>query len=198
MILIVGLGNPGEKYENTRHNVGFMVVEQLRKDLNLADFDFDKKSNSFFSKNIDQLIIKLDASRKIDLFIVKPDTFMNLSGQAVSSLINFYKINEANKIIIHDDIDLLIGQIKISKDRGSAGHKGVESIIKNLGTKNFIRIRIGIKPKSGKPKKTEDFVLKKFSKEEKEVINEIILKSVEAIRAIIKDGPEKAMSIFNN
>jgi len=185
MILIVGLGNPGEKYENTRHNVGFRVVDQLKEDLNLTDFVFDKKSNSFFSKNN-------------DLLIVKPDTYMNLSGQAVTSLSSYYKINEENKIIIHDDIDLPIGQIKISKDRGSAGHKGVESIIKNLGTKNFIRIRVGIKPKSGKPKKTEDFVLKKFSKEEKGIVDQAVSKSVEAIGTIIKDGPEKAMNLFNN
>ncbi|TFG35653.1 MAG: aminoacyl-tRNA hydrolase [Parcubacteria group bacterium] len=185
MILIVGLGNPGEKYENTRHNIGFRVVDQLKNDLSLADFDFDKKSNSFFSKNS-------------DLLLVKPDTYMNLSGQAVASLISYYKIGEKNRIIIHDDIDLPIGQIKISKDRGSAGHKGVESIIKNLGTKNFIRIRVGIKPKSGKPKKTEDFVLKKFSKGEKEIVDGAILKSAGAIRAIIKDGTEKAMNIFNN
>lgn len=185
MILIVGLGNPGEKHENTRHNVGFMVVDQLKKDLNLADFDFDKKSNSFFSKNN-------------DLLIVKPDTYMNLSGQAVNSLSSYYKIGEEDKVIIHDDIDLPIGEMKISKDRGSAGHKGVESIIKNLGTKNFIRIRIGIKPKLGKPKKTEDFVLKKFDKKEREIIDAIILKSVEAIKTIIKDGPERAMNLFNN
>jgi PTH1 family peptidyl-tRNA hydrolase len=185
MILIVGLGNPGKKYENTRHNVGFMVADQLKEDLNLADFDFDKKSNSFFSKNN-------------DLLIVKPDTYMNLSGQAVNSLSSYYKIGEEDRIIIHDDIDLPIGEIKISKDRGSAGHKGVESIIKNLGTKNFIRIRMGIKPKQGKPKKTEDFVLKKFEKEERVIINEVILKSIEAIKTIIKDGPDKAMNIFNN
>ena len=185
MILIVGLGNPGEQYENTRHNVGFRAADQFKRDLDLADFVFDKKSNSFFSKNS-------------DLLIVKPDTYMNLSGQAVSSLSGYYKVGEENKIIVHDDIDLPIGQIKISKGRGSGGHKGVESIIKNLGTKNFIRIRIGIMPKKGKPKKTEDFVLKKFNKEEKEIIDGIISKSVEAIRAIIKDGPEKAMSIFNN
>jgi PTH1 family peptidyl-tRNA hydrolase len=174
MILIVGLGNPGEKYENTRHNVGFMVVDQLKKDLGLADFVYDKKSNSFFSKNS-------------DILIVKPDTYMNLSGQAVSSLSSYYNIGEENKIIIHDDIDLPIGQIKISKDRGSAGPKGVESIIKTIGTKNFIRIRIGIRPKLGKPEKVEDFVLKKFSGEEKMIINEVVLKSVEAIGAIIKD-----------
>lgn len=185
MILIVGLGNPGEKYENTRHNVGFMAVDQLKKDLGLADFVLDKKSNSFFSKNS-------------DILIVKPDTYMNLSGRAVSSLSGYYKIGEEDKIIIHDDIDLIIGQIKISKDRGSGGHKGVESIIKNIGTKNFIRIRVGIRPKLGKPEKVEDFVLRKFSGEEKKIIEKVISKSVEAIRTIVKDGPGKAMSIFNN
>ena len=185
MILIVGLGNPGKKYENTRHNLGFRVVDQLKKDLNLADFDFDKKSNSFFSKNN-------------NLLLVKPDTYMNLSGQAVNSLSSYYKIKEEDKIIIHDDIDLPIGQVRISRDRGSAGHKGVESIIKNLGTKNFTRIRVGIKPKSGKPKETEDFVLKGFTKEEKGIIDQSIKRSVEAIKAIVKDGPEKAMNIFNN
>lgn len=185
MILIVGLGNPGEKYKNTRHNVGFRVVDELKNYFDLADFVFDKKSNSFFSKNN-------------DLLIVKPDTYMNLSGQAVGSLSGYYKIDEENKIIIHDDIDLPLGEIKISKDRGSAGHKGVESIIKNLGTKNFIRIRIGIQPKAGKPKKTEGFVLKKFNKEEEEIIGESIGKAVKAVETIIKEGAEKAMSVFNN
>lgn len=185
MILIVGLGNPGEKYKNTRHNLGFRVVDELKNYFNLADFVFDKKSNSFFAKNS-------------DLLIVKPDTYMNLSGQAVRSLNGYYKIDEENKIIVHDDIDLPVGEIKISKDRGSAGHRGVESIIKNLGTKNFIRIRIGIKPKTGKPKKTEDFVLKKFNKEEEEIIGKVMEKAVKAVEVIVKEGTEKAMSIFNN
>lgn len=185
MILIVGLGNPGKKYENTRHNVGFMAADLIKESLGLPDFEFDKKSNSFFSK--DENII-----------VVKPDTYMNLSGQAVSSLSGYYKIKKEGAIIIHDDIDLPMGQIKISKDRGSAGHKGVESIISNLGTKNFTRIRIGILPASGKPEKTEDFVLKKFSKEEKIIIDQAVAKSVEAIRMMLEEGPEKAMNIFNN
>jgi len=185
MILIVGLGNPGEKYKKTRHNVGFRVVDQLRNDLNLVDFVFDKKSDSFLSKNNDVLI-------------AKPNTYMNSSGSAIRSLIQYYKIKRGNQIIIHDDIDLPLGKIRISKNQGSAGHKGVESIIKELKTKNFIRIRVGIQPKTGKPKKVEEFVLKKFNKEEEKIIGEVIEKAAIAAVMILKEGLEKTMNKFNN
>ena len=170
MILIVGLGNPGKKYKNTRHNVGFRVIDEL-KSLNL--------------KNVT---------------LAEPKTFMNLSGKAIKSLIVKYKLPATNLWIIHDDIDLPIGKIKIVKNRGAAGHKGVESIIRELKTKNFVRFRIGIKPQGAgnRKQRTEKFVLQKFNKDEEGIIKEVIKKTAEAIEFSLKAGLEKAMSKYNN
>jgi peptidyl-tRNA hydrolase, PTH1 family len=167
MNLIIGLGNPGEKYENTRHNIGSRIIEEL------------------------------EPLALTKLILAKPTTFMNESGKAVKSLARRYKVKADDLIVIHDDIDLPLGKIKISQGSGSAGHKGVGSIIENLGTKDFIRIRIGILPDSGKPENVEDFVLKKFSKEEEKILEEVIEKTTEAIKILIQDGPEKAMNEFN-
>lgn len=154
--LIVGLGNPGKKYEKTRHNVGFRVINELEKQI----FDFDT-------------------------FLLKPDNYMNNSGRAVKKYLTYNKISPGNLIVIHDDIDLPFETVKISKDSSSAGHKGVQSIIDTLGTKDFTRIRIGIKqitdPPSGeasRKQKTEKFVLENFTKTEEEKLPEIIKKAV--------------------
>jgi len=167
MILIVGLGNPGKKYQKTRHNIGFRVVDELK------------------SLNLKRVIL------------VKPKTFMNLSGKAVKSLMTKYKVPPLNLWVIHDDIDLPLGKIRISVGRGAAGHKGVESIIKELGTKNFVRFRIGICPKAGKPKNIEKFVLQKFNKKEEKLVKEVIKKTTQAIEFSLKEGLEKAMSKYN-
>jgi PTH1 family peptidyl-tRNA hydrolase len=166
MILIIGLGNPGRKYKNTRHNIGSRVIDKL-KALNL--------------KNV---------------ILAKPSTFMNESGKAVKNLLRTYHLKSNNLIVIHDDIDLPIGKIRIVKNRGAAGHKGIESIIKGLKTKDFIRFRIGICPKIGKPENPEKFVLEKFNKEE-EIVKEVIQKTVEAVEYAFKNGLEKAMNKFN-
>jgi len=174
MILIVGLGNPGKKYQNTRHNIGSRTIDELES-LNLKD-----------------------------VVLAKPRTFMNNSGQAVKSLIQTYFTSNTMVLlskyfwIAHDDIDLPLGKIKISKGRGSAGHKGIESIIKELGTKNFVRFRIGICPKTGKPKNPERFVLQNFNKEEEKNVKDAIKKTAEAIEFCLKEGLEKAMTKFNN
>jgi len=167
MLLIVGLGNPGRKYENTRHNIGSRIVNEL-KVLNL--------------KNV---------------ISAKPSTFMNESGKAVKNLLRTHHLKPNNLIVIHDDIDLPIEKIRIVKNRGSAGHKGIESVIKELGTKNFIRFRIGIQSKTGKPKNAEKFVLEKFNKKEEKIVEEVIKKTVEAIEFFLKEGLEKAMNKFN-
>jgi PTH1 family peptidyl-tRNA hydrolase len=167
MILIVGLGNPGKKYQNTRHNIGFRVIDEL---------EF------------------LDREKVV---LLKPKTFMNLSGRAVKPLIAKYKIPVANLWVVHDDIDLPLGRIKISKGRGSAGHKGVESIIKELRTKNFVRFRVGIQPKTGKPKNPEKFVLQKFKKDEEKIIKGIMKKTAEIIETATKEGVEKTISKLN-
>lgn len=153
MILIVGLGNPGIKYAGTRHNIGFEAVDRLAKENSFPDF---KLQNRFQAETTEGTI----SGRKA--ILAKPRTFMNNSGQAVKALADYYKIKDL--FVIHDDIDLPLGEIKASKNRGSAGHKGVESIIEQLKTKDFGRIRIGICPEEGKPENVEDFVLQKFNR----------------------------------
>lgn len=154
MILIVGLGNPGKKYQRTRHNVGFRMIDELAK----------KKAKDFI--------------------IAKPQTFMNNSGKAVKATVSYYKIKADDLWVIHDDIDLPIGTFKISKNRGSAGHKGVQSIINELKTKDFNRIRIGIQPKTGKPKQVDKFVLQNFTKNEEKIIKEVVEETIQSIQHI--------------
>ena len=156
MTIIVGLGNPGRKFQKTRHNIGFRIIDELAK----------RKTKKFI--------------------IAKPQTFMNNSGKAVKAVLNFYKIKPENLWVIHDDIDLPLGKFKISKSRGSAGHKGVESIIRELKTKDFNRLRIGICPQTGKPKAVENFVLQKFTKEEEKILKEFIKQIITEIDNFIK------------
>ena len=167
MFLIVGLGNPGKKYEHTRHNIGSRIIDQLES-LGLAN-----------------------------IILAKPKTFMNESGKAVKSMIKDHDMDSQDLIVIHDDIDLPLGSIRISKASGSAGHKGVESIIQSIGTKNFIRIRVGIQPKFGKPAHTEDFVLRKFTGEEEKILKEVTKKTLAALEIFLKEGLEKAMNGYN-
>ncbi len=222
MILIIGLGNPGKKYQFTRHNIGFRVVneshEKNRDVYNFSDFRLQKELSSFISKG------KFNDKK---IILAKPQTFMNNSGQSVKLLLE--KLNNSamtelislskKLFVVHDDIDLPLGKIKIVKNRGSAGHKGVESIIREIGTKNFIRFRIGIMPNAKfkmprrkafgfqrgrqnaklqfKIQNLEDFVLKNFTKNEEKIVKGIIKKTVEAIEFSLKQGIEKAMSKFN-
>jgi len=158
--LIVGLGNPGKKYEKTRHNVGFRVIDELEK-----SFDFSSTS------------LGINAQDKNIIFL-KPDNFMNNSGNVVREYLAYEKIPTSNLIVIHDDIDLLFGDVRVSKDSSSAGHKGVQSIIDTLGTKDFTRIRIGIKQETERKQETEKFVLENFTKDEEKQLPEIIKKAV--------------------
>lgn len=152
MILIIGLGNPGKKYKYTRHNVGFQVIDKLVK------------------------------IKRKGWILAKPQTFMNQSGKAVKALIKFNKTNPENLWIIHDDIDLPLGKIRISKGRGSGGHKGVQSIINELGTKDFWRLRIGVSLKSGKPQNVEKFVLQNFTKSEEKILKDVIKETIQEIK----------------
>jgi len=181
MTIIIGLGNPGKKFENTRHNVGFMAIDKFAKENNFPEFKLQKKFDALVSE------------RK-NVLLAKPETFMNESGKSVKKILS--KNNSENIIIIHDDIDLPIGKIKIAKDRGSAGHKGVESIIQNIGNENLIRIRVGIGTKN--KQEAIKIVLKNFSTEEKFAIDDAIKKASEALNLFIKEGLEKAMNEFNN
>ncbi len=188
MFLIVGLGNPGEKYQDTRHNVGFAVVERFAEKNNFPAFQLSSKFNALLSENL------LGKEKTI---LALPQTFMNESGASVSSLIYFYKIYPANVIVVHDDMDIPLGQIRVVYDRGSAGHKGVESIIDKFESNQFLRIRIGIQPSKGKPNNPEKFVLKKFDKSEKEIIDAAIEKASNALDLLTKEGVERAMNEYN-
>lgn len=180
MTIIIGLGNPGKKFENTRHNVGFMVINEFAKQNNFPEFKLLKKAEA-------------EISEKDSIILVKPQTFMNNSGIAAQKILA--QKNSENMIIIHDDVDLPIGKIKIVKDRGSAGHKGVESIIQHIGNKNLIRIRIGINNETDP--RAMDIVLKKFLNQEKNEVENSIKKSAAAIEVILKDGIDKAMNEYN-
>ncbi len=183
--VIVGLGNPGAQYENTRHNVGFMAIDEFAEKNNFPEFKLQKKSESLVSENVLN-------GRKIVL--AKPQTYMNNSGKAAKELIN----KESELVVVHDDIDLPSGKIKIIKERGSAGHKGVESIIQNIGNDGLIRIRIGIGLVQNEQKtKAENIVLKEFSNEESALIEQAIKKASSALEILTKEGLEKAMNEYN-
>lgn len=188
MILIVGLGNPGIKYERTRHNIGFRVLDKFQKENDFPDFKFSKKSNSLISKK---------NTGKEKIILSKSETFMNSSGQTVKKLTTYYSIPTINLITVHDDIDLLLGKMRISKNKGSAGHKGVESIIKELGSKNFARLRIGIGNQKLEVKNRWKFVLKNFTKKEEKIVEKIIKENCSALKMILSKGLEKAMNEFN-
>ena len=187
MRLIIGLGNPGEEYKNTRHNIGREVAEKCAKKNDLPDFEYDKKSNALVAQG------KIGKEKVV---FALPETFMNKSGLAVSALAKFYKVKPAQIFAVHDDIDLPVGKIKVSFARSSAGHKGVEHIIKNLKTNEFYRLRVGIGQKK-KTKQAMELVLKKFSAKEADEIKKVIKKTCDAIICAISESPQKAMTIYN-
>jgi len=173
MKIIIGLGNPGEKYKLTRHNTGFMAIDALSEQQNLT-WQHNKKFNAFICKNN-------------NILYVKPQTFMNNSGQAVATIMSYYQLlpkklglfktkdSDLSKIltVIHDDIDIKLGKYKISLNSRSAGHKGIKSIINYLKTKDFNRIRIGIKTEIVDKMPADRFVLQKFSQEELKIIKDL-------------------------
>lgn len=161
MFLIFGLGNPGKKYKKTRHNAGFLFLDFLAKKYNFSKFTF--------KKNLEASLSQGKIGEK-NIILAKPRTFMNNSGRAAKKIIEKFKVNLENFLVVHDDLDFPIGKVKISKGKGPGGHKGVKSILEELKTKDFWRLRIGISPKKGRPKNFEKFVLKKFGKEEEKFL----------------------------
>ena len=204
MKLIVGLGNPGEKYEKTRHNLGFMVVESF-----LQKFEDVKNTTWDDSKKLKSDVKEIDwepqvPSKKMErVILAKPKTFMNNSGMAVSLIANFYKIKPEDIWIINDEADLPLGSIKIRFGGASAGHKGVESVMESLGTDKFWRFRMGIgeekhglhvhEQKSG----IDDFVLGKFTGPEHAKIKESIKRAVKAIEEALENSLESAQNQYN-
>ena len=186
MKLIVGLGNPGKQYEKTRHNIGFMALDQLAGQEKWSE---DKNGRALYLKT---------AISGQAVHLLKPQTFMNESGVAVAGAIKNHNLAAADTIIIHDDKDLPLGKIKIQAGAGAAGHNGVQSIINHLKTKDFIRIRIGIA--SDNPKKmtnTTKFVLQKFGLLEKNKVSAAINRINQAVNTILSDDLKKAMNEYN-
>jgi PTH1 family peptidyl-tRNA hydrolase len=167
MKLVVGLGNPGEKYAKSRHNVGFAVIDRLVKGL-VATPQVDKRSESIIFKLGNEAILQ------------KPQTFMNVSGKAVASLSEYYKIEPKDIMVVHDEVDLPFGEIKHQFDRGAAGHNGVESVIKALGTQEFNRLRVGVGRPSVLSFDVHDWVLDKFTEDEDDV-EHLVERAVEVV-----------------
>ncbi len=195
MILTVGLGNPGEEYEKTRHNTGRIIVEQIAKVGGFSEWKDDMKLKSLRSKG------EID-NEKVELIL--PNTFMNNSGLALAPLIDSPK-KLISLIVVYDDMDLPLGNLKISFNRSSGGHNGIESIIKKLKSQEFLRIRIGVSPltPTGKLKKPKGeaavlkFLLGVFKEDELKIIKNQSKKVTEIIAMISKEGKEKAMTLFN-
>lgn len=183
MKLIIGLGNPGKQYENTRHNAGFILLDKIQKDFSFSEFKLEKKFDAEISGGILHypLLPSGEGARRADegrkALLIKPQTFMNLSGESVRKILEFYKLSPADIVVIHDDLDIKLGTFKIATNSSSAGHNGVQNIIDTLGTQEFQRLRIGIGQETTDEPScrigAHDFVLGKFSTEELEKILEL-------------------------
>ena len=186
--LIVGLGNPESKYDQTRHNIGFEAVDSLARAWSLSWQE---------NKRFKGLITEGRAADGSKIFLLKPLTYMNRSGQSVRAVLDWYKIAPSSILVIYDDMDLPVGRLRIRPSGSAGGHNGMKSIISHLGNQDFPRLRIGIGKSEGK-KQTIGYVLSKFSPEEKKVIQEVLEISVNAVEKIISEGVDKAMNIFNS
>lgn len=186
MFIIVGLGNPSKEYEGTRHNVGFDVIDAIADKYNISVTD--RKNRAFCGKGI-------IAGQKV--LLAKPQTYMNLSGESVRGLVDYYKIDEETELlVIFDDISLDVGQLRIRKKGSAGGHNGIKNIIANLGTNGFQRIKVGV---GEKPKEYDlaDYVLGHFSKAEKEQMEEGYKHVIEAVELILQGEIDTAMNQFN-
>lgn len=185
MKLIAGLGNIGEEYCFTRHNAGFMVLDKLALKNNLS-FKEEKKLKTY--------ILKFKYGNE-DIILVKPTTYMNLSGEAIRAVKDYYKIDINDIFIIYDDISLDLGKIRFRSNGSDGGHNGIKSIIKHLGTKDFNRLKIGIGPQPNIP--SENYVLGKFSKEQLEKLKEVLNLSINAMEFFLDNDIQKAQNKFN-
>ena len=183
MLLVVGLGNPGKKYERNRHNVGFMVAERLRASHGLPDFR--EKFSALFSKG--------------DAFaLLEPQTYMNLSGDAVQPAAAFLKVEPANIVVVHDELDLPWKDVRVKVGGGHAGHNGLRSIIGRLGTPEFVRVRVGIgRPPPGWKGDVADWVLADFDAMERAELPDVVDRAVAAVEKVVKDGAAAAMNALN-
>jgi PTH1 family peptidyl-tRNA hydrolase len=183
--LIVGLGNPGREYRQNRHNVGFMAVDRLAERLGVTFTRLEAKA----------LVTKGDYQGR-RIILAKPQTYMNLSGQATRALLNFYKVPLPNLLVVYDDVDLPLGSLRMRPGGGSAGQRGMESIIDRLGSQDFPRLRLGIGRPPGRMDAAE-YVLHDFSPAEKNTVAAALDRAVQAILIFASEGLEAAMNRFN-
>lgn len=183
--IIVGLGNPGREYEHTRHNIGFMVVDALAQQFN-ASWNHEKRW--------DCALAKFSGG-----WLLKPFTYMNASGEAVSAVCRFYKIQPQEVLAIYDDVDLPLGKLRFRMNGSAAGHNGVRSLISHLGGEDFPRLKVGISAEQGRPagERLVGHVLGRFSEDEKSLVQESVTKATDAVRAALTSGLEAAMNLFN-
>jgi len=183
--LIVGLGNPGPVYENTRHNIGFQVILRWSRELGIG-----LTRRRFQSRHTRTVIQGKTA------LLLCPETFMNLSGNAVRAFTDYYDVDYGSILVIHDDLDLPVGKIKVVRKGGSGGHKGMVSLIRHLGTGDFPRLKIGIgRPRYDEP--VEDFVLAPFYRDQKDVIDRVVQGAVRTCELFVLEGIESAMNTMN-
>jgi peptidyl-tRNA hydrolase, PTH1 family len=185
--LVVGLGNPGAKYNGTRHNIGFDVVDGLAKQLGCS-LSVDKKFQGQFAE------VAVPRLGKIRL--LKPTTFMNLSGQSIRSVLGWYKLEPSAVLVIYDDMDLPLGRMRMRLSGSAGGHNGMKSTIAHLNTQDFPRLRLGIG--AAGPKETIGHVLGQFASVEKPLVDLVVRQSIDAIEVCLRDGVETSMNLYNN
>ena len=184
--LLVCLGNPGDKYENTRHNVGFMVADEVaeRQRAPIQKVKFKALTN----------VLTISGEK---VLVMKPTTYMNLSGEAVGDAARFYKIPADHVLVISDDTDLPVGKLRIRKNGSAGGHNGLKSIIQHLGTDQFPRLKVGVGGKPHPDYDMADWVLGKLQGEDKKTMDAAVKRAADAIECLLKDGADKAMNKFN-
>lgn len=188
MKLVIALGNPGDEYAHTWHNAGFMVADDFVNTYdNFSTWKLEKKFQAYVS---------IGTRHRQKVIVAKPQTYMNNSGQSASALAKFYKIKPADIIVIHDEIDIALGKLRISVNASAAGHNGIKSVIDHLGTKEYIRLRIGINPPI-KHAETQKFVLQKIGKQFTIPVEQTLERATQALDAIIAEGPIITMNRFN-
>ncbi|MEE9613309.1 MAG: aminoacyl-tRNA hydrolase [Desulfatiglandales bacterium] len=185
MYLIAGLGNPGSRYSNTRHNTGFKVINLWGKSLGVR-----LNGRRFQSRNTQTKF------QDKEIILLRPVTFMNQSGKSIKACVDFYQLETENILIIHDDVDLPVGKIKVVSNGGAGGHKGVLSIIHHLGAREFTRVKVGVgRPRYGET--IEDYVLSPFYDDEKETVKKVIQLAGRASELVVSSGVETAMNHIN-
>jgi peptidyl-tRNA hydrolase, PTH1 family len=183
--LVIGLGNPGREYRETRHNIGFLVIDRLCKAMSIS-----------LSRMQSKALVGMGTLEGCKVVVAKPQTFMNLSGQSVGGLVRFFKVPLEQVIVAHDDIDLPLGTLRLRPGGGSAGQKGMASIIQQLGTQEFARLRLGV----GRPPGQMDaaaYVLQRFANNEQEMLNLVLDRSEAAVRTFVREGLNTAMNLHN-